>query len=344
MVGQYIKNSSLINNEFEAQYINLGTSKSIDEIGKNPLRKVMGYSGIIFKTVSQVVKNRPQLAYLSITAKGMGFYKDVVIAFLLKLFGVPLVLHYHNKGVSDNQHKFLANVLYKLLFKNIKVILLSPYLYYDIKKYVKEDAVFYCPNGIPTLQKEFNEKPTNDIVTILFLSNLIESKGVYILLDALKILANTNVRFQCDFVGEESAITEAIFDERVTALQLESHVNYLGKKYGEEKVVVFSKADIFVHPTFSDCFPLVLLEASQYKLPMVSTYEGAIPEVIDDGINGFLVPQNNSAALAEKLEVLIKDAALRKKMGEQARLKFKENYSLEKFEGRMVAILNKVLK
>lgn len=96
-----------------------------------------------------------------------------MIAFLAKLFGISLVLHFHNKGVSKNQDRFLDHLLYKILFKNTKVILLSTYLYYDIKKYVKEDSVFYCPNGISEIKFQSNaEILKSDTVQLLFLSNL----------------------------------------------------------------------------------------------------------------------------------------------------------------------------
>jgi hypothetical protein len=51
MIGQFIKDSDLINNSFNTQYINLGTSKSIDEIGKKPIRKIFSYLSIIYKTL-----------------------------------------------------------------------------------------------------------------------------------------------------------------------------------------------------------------------------------------------------------------------------------------------------
>ncbi len=65
---------------------------------------------------------------------------------------------------------------------------------------------------------------------------------------------------------------------------------------------------------------LVLLEAMQYSLPVVSTPEGAIPDVVDDGVTGFLVPQRDTSALADKLEVLIKDPDLRVKNGSRGKV------------------------
>ena len=73
----------------------------------------------------------------------------------------------------------------------------------------------------------------------------------------------------------------------------------MGRKYEKEKEETFAKADIFAFPTYynNECFPLVLLEAMQHSLPVVSTFEGGIPDIVDEGEAGFLVAQKN----AEKL-------------------------------------------
>ena len=200
MVGKYTKDSKIVNSTFDTRYINLSTSKSIDTIGKKPLLKIGRYLKILILLVKNLFVFNPSIVYMTITAKGVGFYKDFPLVIFTKLFRKTLVLHYHNKGVSLNQNKIIDNLLYKILFKNTKVILLSERLCYDVKKYVKKNNLFYCPNGIP-----FNDISSitleHKVPQILFLSNLIESKGVFVLLDALKILKKRGVCFFCNLVG-----------------------------------------------------------------------------------------------------------------------------------------------
>ena len=118
----------------------------------------------------------------------------------------------------------------------------------------------------------------------------------------------------------------------------------MGKKYGTYKAEVFSKADIFAFPTYNETFGLVLVEAMQFSLPVVSTFEGGIPDVVEDGETGFLVPQNDAVALAEKLELLIKDPVLRKEMGEMGREKYEAEFTLAAFEERFTTILKELTK
>lgn len=345
IVGLAVKNSSIINNSFDCRYINLLVSRTMIESGKPNMMKIFRFVGLWFRLLYEVIKDKPDVCYLAVTASGVAFYKDVLLVALLRLFRIKRVYHLHNQGVRQNQNKGLNSLFYSFVFKNADVLLLSNQLYDDVKTFVPISRVHICPNGIVDTTS-INIKPSsfevNKPVKILFLSNLLELKGIYVLLDACSVLQQRGIDFECDFIGAEGDLNAAIFNEKVIQKQLFPKVNYLGKKFGKEKEVMFANADIFVHPTLNDCFPLVLLEAMQYSLPVVSTYEGGIPDIIDDGITGFLVPKKNVEALVEKIEVLIKNPHLRQMMGTSGRMKYEREFTINKFEIRLNEILKQV--
>ena len=99
-------------------------------------------------------------------------------------------------------------------------------------------------------------------------------------------------------------------------------------------------------PTFyhNECFSLVLLEAMEHGLPCISTTEGGIPGIIDDGKTGFLVPKHDVAVLADKIQLLLNAPVLRSNMGKAGREKFEKEFTLEVFEKRMVEILSNNVK
>ena len=98
-----------------------------------------------------------------------------------------------------------------------------------------------------------------------------------------------------------------------------------------------------MQPAFEDCFPLTIVEAMRYGLPVVSTDEGAIPDMVVDGETGFICPRKEVKALVNALEKLLKNSELRKQMGENGCSRYKEKYTLRAFEKTFRGILSDIL-
>jgi len=347
MVGQYIRDSKLINSTFDCHYINLTTAESLQDIGKVGLKKLWRFLMLLVSVFRYVRQVKPRLVYITPNSCGGAFYKDFFVVQLLKCMQCQVVVHYHNKGVAKRQNNWFDDKLYKAFFSRLKVILLAESLFSDVQKYVKRNNVFICPNGIPeTLEVEAHDERHNAVPRLLFLSNLHEEKGVLVLLDALKILKDRNYSFVCDLVGGETVeINAARFDNEVKLRGLMSQVVYHGKKYGKDKAAFFEQANIFVFPTFyyNETFGLVNLEAMEYKLPIVTTDEGGIPDVVKNGENGLIAKKKDAVSLADCMEKLLEDKDLREKMGEDGYRKFKSNFTLNVFEARIAEVLEYII-
>ncbi|WP_298653442.1 glycosyltransferase family 4 protein [uncultured Proteiniphilum sp.] len=347
IVGELVKESDIINNSFCGRYINLILSRKVNESGKTNPKKIVRFVMIWLHLLGKLMHRKPDLCYYALTTTGAGFYKDVLLIALLRLFRVKIIYHIHNRGIIQARKRKINHVLYRFVFRNTHVILLSKYLYYDIEEYVPQGHVYYCPNGIKDYQPNasFLTLPENRPFNILFFSNLIEEKGVFVLIEACSILKDKGYSFQCEFVGGEGDVSETQFNAFVQEKGLEEQVKYLGKRYGRLKEMAFEQADVFALPSYCDCFPLVILEAMQHSLPVISTYEGGMPDMVDEGSTGFLLPSYDDAeALSEKLEFLLSNPVLRKQMGINGRIKYEKNFTLPIFEQRLLYILQDVLK
>ena len=343
MMGSYLKQCKGLNEQFECRYVNLTSASDLTDIGKASFSKILKYFRLLWNVRKEVKCFSPDLVYITPNACAPAFYKDFLMVQILKMMGSPVVAYYHNKGVATRQNHSIDNFLYKSFFKSLKLILLSDRIYPDVQKYVSLNDVYFCPNGIPN-QEIVNTDNHNSIPQMLFLSNLLVSKGVYVLLDALHILRERNLRFICHFVGGETKeISKDKLQQEILKRRLDDVVFYHGSKTGLEKNIFLDEADLFVFPTYSDCFPLVLLEAMQHGLPCVSTDEGAIASIIEEGKTGFVVEKGNPRQLAQKLELLLQDENLRKFMGQAGKKKFEEEYTLDIFEKRMVEVFHQII-
>lgn len=347
IVGQQIKDSKLINETFDCRFINLLASHHVSETGKFSIKKVLEFVVIWYKTSFSVLFKRPDLVYFALTTTGMAFLRDVLLVALLKILGLKRIYHLHNKGIRAFTGNAFYRRLYRFVFNNSDVILLSKSLYEDVKFFVPESRVHICPNGIQDFQTVFQKQKAKlkKQPEILFLSNLIETKGVFILLDACNLLKNKKIGFHCTFVGGEGDISEKDFIAKVNFLNLQNQISYAGKKFGQEKVKAFKDADIFVFPTYysKECFPLVILEAMAAGLPVISTFEGGIPDIIKNGVNGFVIEQQNVEMLANQMEILVGNPVLCKKMGKVGREKFENKFEIEIFEHKLSEILQQII-
>lgn len=346
IVGQQVHDSYLINNAFDCRYVNVATARSLDDIGRTGIRKLIDNIRK-WREMYHVVRDfHPDLVYITPNTTRGAFYRDFITVQLLKYLQSNMVLHLHNKGVSKRQDRWLDDKLYRRFFRGVKVILLSQRLYADIEKYVAREDVLICPNGIVDTNitdnsKYDNFRQDNTVpIQLLFLSNMMADKGVWTLLDALRIVKDHGVPFFCHFVGGWKDVNEHDFVKCVDAYGLSTSVLAHGAKYGEEKNTFLYNADVLVFPTKEECFPLVLLEAMSQAKACIASIEASIPEIVIDEETGLLVEKDNPIALAQAIECMAQDHNLCHKMGEAGRKRFEQLYTLEHFEQRMLQILN----
>src|SRR6476619_1581894 len=118
LVGKYIQSSTIINQEFCTDFINLATSTTLTESGKGGLKKIAGLLKIELKIIHALLRRKYNLCYVTLNSSGPGFYKDLLIVALLKIFRKKLIYHFHNKGVTSSNKNRINHLLYRFAFKN----------------------------------------------------------------------------------------------------------------------------------------------------------------------------------------------------------------------------------
>ena len=343
MMGRQIQESAVVSASCQASFINLSASSTLREIGRRPWQKAAFVIRLLREVRRELRRCKPDLVYVTPTSTLPGFIKDYLVVRLVRKAGVRVVVHFHNKGVSSRQDRWLDDRLYRSFFKGTDVILLSRSLYPDVRKYVPENRLHICPNGIPDLP---HVRVEHTGFRFLFLSNLIPTKGILVLLEACRVLKEKGRRFQCEFVGAGTVGMEADkFVEIIRSMGLEGMVVYSGPCYGEEKVKALARSDAFVFPTFYpyECFPLVLLEALSMELPVITTREGAIQDIVEDGVDGILCQQQDLSGLVRAMEYLLDHPDKAREMGSKGRERFLGQFTSRCFESNLLSILQKLI-
>lgn len=345
VVGQQIYDSQLIRDKFDCSFVNYSTSGTLGEIGRFSVKKIVTVIQFIKSVQRKLNEQHPQLVYITPSLSGWAFYRDWFMMRMLKHNKCTIIAHFHNKPPLAFTQKWYNKWLYRSFFNGIHTIFLANSLAATFRDYLTAGHIHICPNGMPDNQQCQSEKSYERLYSFLFLSNMMEEKGVIVLMEACALLKKRGCHFECHFIGQWSDITEQRFKSLSDDLDISTIVHAHGGVYGHEKAKFFSRADAFIFPTYytGETFGLVLLEAMQYSLPIISTPEGGIPDVIDDKV-GFLVEQRNSAALADKMQYFIEHPNVGREMGTQGRLKYEREYTLPKFESRITDILTNVIK
>ncbi len=346
LMNLYTRESTRITSEFDCRFINLATAESIGDIEKAGIRKFGKVLQLYVRVARCLIGFKPHLCYITPSPIGLSFLKDCLVVVICKVFRRKILVHLHGKGIASraNKSKLMCGI-YRSLFSGTHVICLSSRLSQDVAD-VYSGRPFILPNGIPDLCERRERQVRGGPVRILFLSNFIASKGVLVLVEALALLQKRNERnkkFLCRLVGADNDMKAPDLQDLIEERGLGERVSLMGPKFGAEKADEFAWADILVFPTYRDCFPLVILEAMMHGRAVVSTYEGAIPEIIDHGRNGILCRQRDVEDLAQGIEGLLGNRESIRRLGMEARKKFSEQFDFPKFESKLADTINQCL-
>jgi glycosyltransferase involved in cell wall biosynthesis len=178
--------------------------------------------------------------------------------------------------------------------------------------------------------------------TILSVARLVEKKGMGDLIAAADILRCRGRVFHVEIIG--SGPHREALKAQAKRLRLTDWVRLPGAQAHDVVCLAYQRASVFVLPCViasngdRDGIPNVLLEAMASGVPVVSTPVSGIPELIESGLDGLLVPPNDPAALAEAIDKLLASQELRESLARAARAKIESSFSLDASAERLLAL------
>lgn len=187
----------------------------------------------------------------------------------------------------------------------------------------------------------------SNLIRILTIGRLVEKKGIEYGIRAVANLVPLfpNIRYQ--IVGD--GFLRPQLEELIKELNVVSQVQLLGWKQQAEVKEILDNSDIFLVPSVTgedgdqEGLPVVLMEAMAMGLPILSTLHSSIPELVEDGISGFLVPERDVDSLTQKLQRLIEDPQLWQEMGKAGHTFVQTHHNIDKLNEQLVEIFEQVL-
>ena len=275
-------------------------------------------------------------------------------AVLLKDLGViagKIVVAFHGNDIS-RYLKIHGDDVYQYLFK--RADLLQPISHHWAKKLIalgcKPNKVEVHHMGIDCTKFIPNrELKDSSNILVVSVARLVEKKGLSYGIEAIAklLLDRPQLKLRYQIVGDGTLRKKLA--HQIERLKITDRVELLGWQEQQQVKSIISQADIVLAPSITsqvgDCegIPVSLMEAMAQAVPVVSTYHSGIPELVEDGVTGYLVKEKHVADLARKLEQLADNSSLRRKMGTSGRKKVTEAYNIEFLCDRLVEIYQELL-
>ena len=202
---------------------------------------------------------------------------------------------------------------------------------------VSKVEVIHCGVNLPALADQ--QRTSRDHFNIICIGTLHEVKGQAYLIDACQRLRRQGVEVFCHFVGDGP--DAAALRRRARASGIESYIHFHGRCTRDRVLELLAQAHVLAAPSvFSrdgrrEGIPVVLMEAMAVGVPVVASQISGIPELVDDGISGLLVPPRDHRLLAEAIERMYRDPALRQQLATAARQKVTAEFSLHRCAERL---------
>jgi len=333
--------TSSLRDSFTLLHLDTTVNKTITGFGTWSAGKLSKSFALYLQMLSICIGKRPSLVLVPISQSTTGIVKDACYILLAHLSGRKVIIHLRGsnfKNVVKNAPSLAQRLVKFTLRRAAGAIVLGDNLRHLFEDYYPPHHIYVVPNGGDF---QLPPKTPSSQLRVLNFANFLESKGVYDVLQALDLMKQKNVPgYTVDAVG---AWFNHDFQQKCLNFVKEKNIdiNFHAPESGERKWQHYADADVFVFtPNEPEGHPWVIIEAMAAGLPVISTDQGAITESVIDGVNGFIVPANDPAAIAEKLLLLLNDGQRREKMGRASRERYEKYFTVSSMVKNLTRVFN----
>jgi len=352
-VADYLKMLiSNLNHEFESHYFCVGR--------KNPANSfilvILGFVQDMIALFRAINKNSFDIVHLNPSFKINSFVRDSMYLFMINMFHrtqkTMVFFHGWDRFLVEKicRSAFWTRII-RYIYKKASTIVV---LFHSCREQLSElgidpakikvESTMYATFWNPKDREQLLKEKINKKKTILFMSRFVREKGVFIAADVAHLFVqnrHNEFRFIIAGGGPEFRNLKMYISET----GLEEYIEIPGFVSGEAKKEILAKSDIFLFPSyFQEGCPVVILEAMGAGLAIVSTPAGAIPDIVKQNENGFIIDSRDPREFYEAIIKLIEDENLLRKIQKNNIEKAKENYEAKIATRRIEALYLSTIK
>ena len=345
---------SEIAHRYDVIHVDISDHRGLENLSRLDFTNVKIALGGLTKLRSVCKTFSPDIVYIPVASNFLPFLRDgLLIKTASRYSDAKIVIHLHEgsyfrdtfyNNASLPLRKFIESALNDVA----AAVVYSKSLERVFEGLVENTVSFF--NGVDDIICKTDQSGRKDYLTVSYIGNLYRSKGVLNFLKAASLIHREmpDVRFTvCGAWASDRAEVENEIRQITANGNLKDRLVLTGTVPAEELGRIYAGSDLIIFPTtypYEGC-PLVIIEAMKHGKPVISSRSaGAIPEMIDDGIDGFLIDPENHREIAESAIRLLKDRSLLNAMGASARKKFENEFTKQKNIGNLIRVFESVLQ
>ena len=287
-----------------------------------------------FGLAATIIFRHAAIVHLNTSLNPRAYWRDLAYLLVAKALGARVIYQVHGGALP---RRFFAGrsaltrfLRWTLGLPDLLVVLARCELE-AYREFLPDRDVTALPNGIDcrpySLLPIVSCAPETPL-QLVYIGRLAREKGLYEALQGVRLAHELGVDARLVVAG--GGPEEARLKRYAHALGISTRVTFTGPVFGADKVRLLEGAHAMVLPSYSEGLPYALLESMAAGVPVIATPVGAIPDVVSDGIHGFLVPPRDGKAIAEALAVLAGDRERLSWMSRACRRRIRAAFSIDR--------------
>lgn len=288
---------------------------------------------LIPRLIANILRLNIQAVHLNTGLESASLHRDFAIFFFAKyILRKKVIFHAHGGYylmAPPKKHTFLNYIIRTILKNSDVVIVLSDIEKRVLKSNYKFNNCFALPNSVDVVDLASFKKEFNAEINICFLGRVVNSKGVFVILEAFKHLKDYFNEFSFHLYGTGSELNSVLDGlKNINGLNFTYH----GIVGGTQKWVALKNAHIFLLPSlFGEGLPMALLEAMNFKCVPIVTNDASMAEVVQNGSNGIVVAKGSVEELSAAITNILENRECMEPISMEAHNTVKKKYGMERY-------------